>query len=193
MNTSKKGSFHKTSNLIKQFELADPIAVKYMYDNFLPEVIGFIKNKGGTEQDAKDVFQETIMALFKQAKAGKLELRVHLRTYFIAICKNQWYKAIRNNHRTDSMIPDFDPSDLDQNLINELERAEKFRLIHSHLKKMSPSNRAILSMHLQKYSTKEIAKALNFSAAYVKKRKYLSKKILLNAIRNDSRFQELKN
>lgn len=193
MNSSNEGSFIKTSNLIKQFEQGDAIAVKFMYDNFLPEVIGFIKNKGGTDQDAKDVFQEAIMALYKQVKTGKLKLRVHLKTYFIAICKNQWLKSIRNNHRMDSMIPDFDPSDLDQNLIKELERAEKFRLIQAHLKEMSPSNRAILSMHLQKYSTKEIAKALNFSLAYVKKRKFLSKKALLTAVRNDTRFRELKN
>lgn len=178
-------------DFINRFKNADPEAVRFMYQNYLPEVIAFIVKKGGNKEDARDVFQEAIMALFKQARAEKLHLTADLKTYFIAICKNQWLKAIRKKSNIDAIVPDFDPSDLGQDLNQKLEKAERFQLIYSHVKKMSPSNQAILTMHFQKYSTEEIAKALNFSKAYVKKRKFLSKRDLMQSIKKDRRFQEL--
>ncbi len=191
METSKIIISNRYDELISRFKNADSEAVRFMYKKFLPDVIAFITKIGGSEEDARDVFQEAIMALFKQAKANKLELRADLKTYLLAICKNQWFKSIRKNSKIDALIPDFDPSDLDQDLNKALEKAEQYRLIYSHIKKMTPSNQAILTMHLQKYSTEEIAKALNFSPAYVKKRKFISKRDLLVSIKKDQRFQEL--
>lgn len=191
MGISKTIVSDQFNDIIERFKNADPEAIHYMYKSYLPDVIAFITNKGGSKDDAKDVFQEAIMALFKQAKADKLQLTASFKTYLLAICKNQWLKVVRKNSRFDAIIPDFDPSDLDQDLVVQLERAEQFNLIYTHIKKMSPTNQAILTMHLQKHSTEEIAKALNFTKAYVKKRKFLSKRDLLASVKQDQRFLEL--
>lgn len=56
------------------------------------------KNYSLNEEDAKDVFQSSSMALYENIQKGKLEnLTSTLSTYFITICINQTKKFLRDS------------------------------------------------------------------------------------------------
>ena len=91
------------------------------------------------------------------------------------------------------MDESLDLIDLDNDYLEQLERAEKFRLIQQHLAKMNTTNQKILRLYFQNYSTNEIAQQLGLTNLYVKKMKYLAKKKLMESIQADNRFKDFLN
>ncbi len=178
--------------LLEKFVKADNEILLYFYENYLPMVSRYICKNGGSEEDARDVFQEALMALYKQVKSGNFRLSASLKTYIFSICRYQWLKSFRKNERYESLPEDHTLIDLDSDAIKMLEKAEKFVLLQFHLSKLNSTGQLIMELYFKKYSTAKIAETLGLSKAYVKKRKYECKKELIKSIQNDLRFDELK-
>ncbi len=157
------------------------------YESYLPIVINYIRKNGGNEEDARDVFQEALLVLYKQAKSGKFVLLASLKTYIFSICRHQWLKLLRKNQRVESFDESLEIIDLSSDIVQLVEKAERFRLLQTHLSKMSESSQQILNLHFQAYSTEEIANELGLSKLYVKKIKTEYLKELIESIWNDSR------
>lgn len=59
------------------------------YKAYFPKVAAFISKRGGTLEDAKDIFQEALVILYEK-KDG--EGPVNEAAYLFGICKNLWFK-----------------------------------------------------------------------------------------------------
>ena len=178
------------NNLLDSFKKSDSKTISYFYQAYLPGVMSYIKNNGGFEEDARDIFQEALMVLFKKAKSGKLILSCTLKTYIFSICRFQWLNSMRKTNRIEALGEKVEIADLGSDFIIELEKAEKYRLLQNHLSKLSITNQQILGLYFKKFTTEEIANELGLSKLYVKKMKYLSKKKLIESIKNDSCYKE---
>lgn len=168
---------------------ADSKTILFLYKTHLPGVIRYVCNNGGTVEDARDVFQEALMALYKQIKSGEFHLTASLKTYTFSICRYQWLKSIRKNRKIERIDKDIEITDLSPDIIHKLEKAERFLLLKSHLSKMSPSNQRLLNLYFQKFSTEEIADKMGLSMKYVKKKKYVCKKAPIDSIQKDPCFK----
>lgn len=63
-----------------------------VYEQSLPEVIRYVKKNSGTLDDAKDVFQEGIMVIFKKVKEDRLVLTTSFHVFLFMVCKRIWFK-----------------------------------------------------------------------------------------------------
>ncbi len=99
---------------------------------------------------------------------------------------------MRKTKRIEPLADEFEMTKLDIDVINIIEKAEKFVLLWTHLSKLNSTSQQIMNLYFLKHSTQEIAKILGLSKQFVKKRKYEIKKELIESIQNDLRFQELK-
>lgn len=178
------------TELLAAFAKADSSAIAYIYKNYFPLMSSYVCNNGGSKEDARDVFQEALMAIFKQVKSKDFVLTASFKTYIFAICRFQWLKNLRKNKRIESLPEMFDIQDLDDNIIVHLEKAERYNLLQKHLDRFKGNNRKILELYFQKFSTDEISEELGLSRAYVKKKKFECKKQLIGFIKTDTRFKE---
>ena len=64
-----------------------------IYEQSLPEVIRYVKKNSGTLDDAKDVFQEGIMVIFKKVKEDRLVLTTSFHAFLFMVCKRIWLNA----------------------------------------------------------------------------------------------------
>jgi hypothetical protein len=53
--------------------------LKKIYNESLPGVVKYVRRNSGTLDDAKDIFQEGILIIYKKVMAGSLELTTHER------------------------------------------------------------------------------------------------------------------
>jgi RNA polymerase sigma factor (sigma-70 family) len=96
----------------KKIQFSDSELVKAIYEkDMLEQAIGqiyrehaaitrsFIMGKGGTEQDADDIFQETVVSFIDTVQKGKFRQESAIRTFLISISKNLWYNEIRRRQR----------------------------------------------------------------------------------------------
>lgn len=87
------------------------LAFRHVYSDYYPTVKGFIIRNGGTENDAYDIFQESLIVFFKQIKWQKFRGESSPKTYLFGIARNLWYKGLSSRSRNAIV---FELSDQDQ-------------------------------------------------------------------------------
>ncbi len=133
----------------------------------------FIINNSGNEDDARDIFQETVLTLFEQLSAGKFEQRSSLKTWIYAVCRNKWLKQLAKKKK-DIRLVDFENYGAFE--IPEEERAdnEGARAVRKSLEQLGLHCRQLLLLfYYFRKSMEEIATDLGYTnAANAKSQKY---------------------
>ena len=81
-------------------------AFELLYSSYYPDIERFILANHGTIEDARDIFQETLVVLNKNIAREDFQLTSSLKTYLYAISKNLWLKSLRDNKPLDSFDVD---------------------------------------------------------------------------------------
>ncbi len=126
-------------------------------------VFGYVKNKGGTADDAKDVFQETICTLDRSIREGAFKENSTLKTYFFAIAKWTWVTFNRKIHKP---LPEGLPSaDTETTALDiDVIANEKRELLDKAIASLGPECEQLLMLYKLDYSMKEVAQRLDFVA-----------------------------
>ncbi|MGB4292846.1 MAG: hypothetical protein WBJ37_08185, partial [Bacteroidales bacterium] len=69
-------------DIIEGVRRQDEKILNYLYDNYFKLVKNHVIKNNGTEDDASDVFQETIILLYQKICENNLELTSDLRGFF---------------------------------------------------------------------------------------------------------------
>ena len=77
----------------------DNQAYEILYKFYYPSVKNFILKNNGSEDDAKDIFQETIMVLLEKVPKDDFNLTSSLKTFIFAIGSNLWLKRLRDSNK----------------------------------------------------------------------------------------------
>ncbi len=175
-----KIKFFRDRQLIERIRKNDRIVLGEIYTKYEKQVFSYIKYKGGTEEDAKDMLQEAIIVLWQKVNSGDFNLSAQLSTFLIAVAKNQWRKELRkkskmSNEQISENKSDENPGQLDTLLIQEKSDLvqKAFELIKPLCKKL------LLLFYFEERNLEDITKILKFSNSNVtKSKKYQCKKSL---------------
>ena len=89
-----------TAAALRQALLADRAqALARLYRQGYPPVRRYVGRRGGSEQDAQDVFQDAVVILYEQATGGTLVLTASPSTYLLSISRNLWRQELRRRAR----------------------------------------------------------------------------------------------
>ncbi len=77
-----------------------------VYAKVYPMALHYVKEHGGTADDAKDIFQEALIVFYEKAIHDQLTLTASVSTYLIAICKNLWRQELDKRTRKTSLTAD---------------------------------------------------------------------------------------
>ena len=170
----------------------DPDLLQYLYDKYYTLIRSMVETNWGDPEDAKDVFQEAIILIYRKMKNETFQLSSSFKTYLYSICWYIWMKERRSREHEGERIDEYKYLENNpESLSVEYELHRQYKLYQQHLKKLPKDCRKILKMYLKEQSPEKIAKKLGLkSENYVKKRKYICKELLSKAIKNDKRFKD---
>lgn len=77
--------------------------LEQIYARTFPMVRHYIREHGGTSEDAKDIFQEAMILFYEKTVQGELNLTSAVSTYLMGICKNRWRQELDRRAR---QLPD---------------------------------------------------------------------------------------
>lgn len=163
--------------LLEGFQRSDPRALEIIYANTYPTVETYVVKNSGRSADAKDVFQEAIMAAWLNVQQGSFTRsdKGSLEGYIFQIAKYKWLdrlksKSFRSTLRAEGR--DFTDSDpLDEALMHETEeKLEKLQKIFELLDQKCAT--ILKSFYYMKKSLPEIGEELGHDAATIKTFKY---------------------
>lgn len=93
--------------LITDLKKQENAAYGILYASYYPSIKHYVLRNSGTDDDARDVFQETLLALMDNISREGFELSASLKTYVFAIAVNIWLKKLRSAKKTtDDIITD---------------------------------------------------------------------------------------
>ncbi|MFN8406543.1 MAG: sigma-70 family RNA polymerase sigma factor [Sphingobacteriaceae bacterium] len=148
--------------------LADSrLTLNHLYQSFFPMVLQLILSNNGSEEDAKDIFQESIIVLYDKVKAGNFELSSKLKTFIYSVCKRLWLKRLNHKGRNALNISDLDDfialeEDLDQHEIKD----KLFWQMEQSLSQLGQPCRAIIEdYYIQNKSMQDISDRFGYTNA----------------------------
>jgi RNA polymerase sigma factor (sigma-70 family) len=162
-----------------------------IYRVYYPLVLGHIIHNGGNDAEAKDVFQESIIIVYKLIQNNELSIKEDFESYLVGIAKKIWLKKIRQDTIHEKFVsksnPDiFENHPSDQEIENELEHS----LIRKHILNLGNECRQVLLLTSEGLSNEEIAKKLGYkNDKSVISKRHKCKAALIDLIKEDPQFK----
>jgi len=180
--------------VIEGIKTSDTEVLQYIYKKYYPTIKFFVIKNSGTNEDAKDVFQESLILIYNKVKRGTFDLNCAFRTYLYSVCRIIWLRLLEKRDVHVNLTDNQVFVQLNDSLEEVYEEQERYRLYQKHFKMLSKDCQEILTLFLQKMSIRDIAHKMSISSEkYLKKRKYECKENLVKRIQNDPNYKQLSN
>ncbi len=94
--------------LLQALKRGDDKALQLLYRTYFPMVLHFIVSNNGTEQEAKDIYQEGIIVLYENLQIPHFVLSCKIKTYIYSVCRRLWLKKLAEKSKYVGKIEDFE-------------------------------------------------------------------------------------
>jgi RNA polymerase sigma factor (sigma-70 family) len=139
-----------------------------IYKNYFPMVLQLVLTNNGDEDEAKDIFQESVIVLYNKVKQGDFELNSKLKTFIYSVCRRLWLKRLHQKSRNmSSDIHDFDQFiAVEHDLELHEEKDKQFRQMeHALLQLGEPCKTIIEDYYMESKSMQEISEKFGYTNA----------------------------
>ena len=170
----------------------DDRVFKYLQVKFQDSIRLMVLEMGGNAEDAKDVFNEGLIALIRMVDEKDFKLTCKIGTLIYALCNKKWKQqlekqsAARNYHvrKLDTSLTSDFTEDYDEKLYH--------KIFWEGFQSLDKICRDILTGYFREISPKEIASTLGYSYGYVRKKKSICYNYLIKVIKSNPLFIKIK-
>lgn len=162
-----------------------------IYAEFLPAIISFVKSRQGTAEDARDVFQEAVVIVFRKASLPGFQLSSAFGGYLFSICRYIWWRQLNKKHRSEVTLEEDEGYIAEETIETHLVESEKRQLFREKLSFLGAECRQVLQLFFSGRALKEIALQMGYTEDYIKKKNKTCKDKLAMLVKNDRRYHEL--
>jgi RNA polymerase sigma factor (sigma-70 family) len=154
----------------------DEAVLQQLYHANYYKIEAFVINNSGTADQAKDVFQEAFIAVWRNIQLGKFQLQENasLEAYLFQVAKNKWMDQLRSAHHTkvvridNTAMPEGKTTDEQESFLEE-----NIAAVKKYFSKLGDNCRKVLTLfYYEDASMKEIADQMNWTEATAKNNKY---------------------
>lgn len=138
-----------------------------LYLSYFPMILQMVITNNGNEDDAKDIFQESVIVLYNKVKAGDFELNSKLKTYLYAICRRLWLKRLGQQSRFTNNLHVFeDMEETTTDLEKHEEQNRHFQQMQIALNQLGePCKTIIEEFYLHEKSMQDICEQFGYTNA----------------------------
>ena len=153
----KLGLEMNEKDLFERIQKGDEKALEFIYKKYYRMMTKLVTTNSGTEDEARDVYQDALVVFWQKARSGNLVLTSKMSTYIYSVCQNLWRKELDRKKRLSS-----EEKDLSESM--DLDGPERERIIASCLDQLGETCRKVLMYYyFDEMSMQEIADKLGFA------------------------------
>ena len=151
-------------------------AILFLYQQYSASTCSFIMSYGASEQDAEDVFQETVLSFIEIIKKGKYRGDASIKTFLVSIARNIWLNEVKKKERAGFREMQYekgrDPHEAD--ISDHISDLEKKRQLRELLYKLGePCRKLLMLYYYDSLSMREILEHLPYeNEQVVRNKKY---------------------
>ena len=184
MKAHKKHSDTELMSLLRSENHRDQDnAFAQIYDDNYKSILSMVLKNNGNEQNCKDVFQDSIIILYKKVRALDFELSSKLSTYFYSIARKVWMKQLKRSSRVAS-FEDVDRTfvEVEDNAFEVLTKKENASNLERLFAQIGEDCQKVLRFfYYEKMKMEEIATIMGYGSTQVAKNKKFK---CLNSLRS---------
>jgi RNA polymerase sigma factor (sigma-70 family) len=143
--------------LFNRIRRGDERALEFIYKKYYRMMTKMVISNSGTEDEARDVYQDALVVFWQKATSGNLVLTSKMSTFIYSICQNLWRKELdrkkrlSNEEKENAETPD-------------TESAEREKIIRQCLDQLGETCKTVLMLYyFDGLSMQEIADRLGFA------------------------------
>lgn len=85
--------------IIAEIRKKNEVALKELYKTHFPMVVHLVCSNSGSEQEAKDIYQEAVIAFYEKVQLPDFVLTCKIKTYLYAVSRRLWLKRLSEKKR----------------------------------------------------------------------------------------------
>jgi len=153
----------------------DAPVVQEIYRRFAPAIKYYILKNQGSEDDAADIFQESLIDIYNQAKFKHLQLTCPFEPFFLLVCKRKWLNELKKRGRSPVTNSRDDLSGIGEDAFAAAEQVEKEEakagIFLQQFERLGEKCREILRRSMTGEAQEKMAEALGVTYGYLRKKK----------------------
>ena len=161
--------------LLQGLARSEKKAIEIIYRENYNMVQSLIINNSGSTDDAKDIFQETMIVLYEKVRSGTFELNCLIKTYVYSVSRRLWLKRLQQMNRYVPAIENLqDTVPVDEDLEENERISSEFLAMEKAIGSLGEPCKSLLeAYYLEKKSMQEIALFFGYTnAENAKNQKY---------------------
>lgn len=144
----------------------DRKAVETIYKENYNMVQALVINNSGSSEDARDIFQETMIVLYEKAKSGTFELNCQIKTFVYSVSRRLWLKRLMHQNRFQISESEDELVMVEEEVDDHEQRNSEFNMMEKAMGGLGEPCRSLLeAFYLQKRSMQEIAASFGYTNA----------------------------
>lgn len=155
-----------TATTIEEKQSSREALFMKLYQEAFPLVARHISKMGGSFDEAKDIFQDSLVVYYEKVQVSGVVLKYTEKAYLFGIAKHLWIKRYKESSNN---IP-LDSSELDHNISADLadviyEEASSSKLIHLLQQAGQKCMQLLSAFYYEKLDMETLAERFGFSGA----------------------------
>ena len=176
---------------LRALKNGDSSEIKVLYKKTFPLVRKFVLQNKGNVTDADDVFQKALLQITVRYQKEPFIIKSSFEAYLFTVCKNLWRRELNKRKKEVTYEDALEHKSIDMALtVLDQKRWELFTEI---LEGISENCKQILKLYFNKRPYEEIRDIMGYASETVaRQRVFRCKTMLKNTIREDKRYDQLK-
>ena len=169
----KSSSGMNEAEIFERICKGDEKALELLYKKYYRMMTKLVITNSGTEEEARDVYQDALIVFWQKATSGNLVLTSKMSTYIYSICQNLWRKELDRKKRLSN-------EEKDSSVTLDTETTEREKIIAKCIDQLdSTCKKVLMYYYFEEMSMQDIADKLGFANTdTAKTKKYKCKKKL---------------
>jgi RNA polymerase sigma factor (sigma-70 family) len=159
--------------IFERIQGGDEKALEFLYKKYYRMMTKLVITNSGTEDEARDIYQDALVVFWQKATSGNLVLTSKISTYIYSICQNLWRKELDRKKRLSN-------EEKDVAVTPDTDSAEREKIIAQCIEQLGDTCKKVLTYYyFEEMSMQDIADKLGFANTdTAKTKKYKCKKKL---------------
>lgn len=174
----------------------DTLLLEELYQKYSGKIKWMVLQNNGSEAEAADIFQEALLAIYKKTIANSFVLTCPLEAFLYLICKNKWMNELSKKKSSRVTIQDTDVYNIGEDAFKEAEvykvEQDRKELLIQKVAELCESCRQLLDLSWTGKPMDEVAKILNVTYGYVRKKKCECMAKLVNLVKQSDQYNSMK-
>ncbi|MDW8297269.1 MAG: sigma-70 family RNA polymerase sigma factor, partial [Raineya sp.] len=158
---------HSEADIISALRQGDSKALEIIYKQHYPAILHFIIQNNGTDQDAKDLYQEAIIILYEKVRQEHFLLTCQIKTFLYSVCRRLWLKRLREKGKYFGKLEDFESFlPLEDDELGLEENENKLGAMAAAMEQLGEPCRTLLKdFYVQGLTMQDIAEKMGYTNA----------------------------